>query len=502
MVIDNGNNTSGIANVDDKFNLQVITPGNDSAGVERGGGSANAGAGAIFSENDAGEYTGVREVLSPESTTDYALRIAFDVPLDEEYFNYSSQNTGKHTFTFTTLAATCTTTGITTNSGAITTINTGLTFGTFANFPCPGQNTLAAETTVAFTEQPTANTVVDFGLFLRGASTAFAPTDGVYFRLNSSGFLGVVNYGTSETTVSLTKDFGATGVTYVENTYHKYLIQTSNISTTFWIDNFLVGTIRTPASANLPFKSQSLPWSFRHAIVGGASGNATFKAIFSDYRVGFRGVGTIDTLGNIGNRKLGSYQGLSGGTMGSLSTYVNSTNPTAAVPSNTALTANLPAGFGGQAWETFTLALNVDGILLSQQVPVGSTSVQGRRLVIAGVKMTAFVQTVLAGGPCNSTFTLAYGHTAVSLATAETASMATATTKARRIVLLPELTQAITAAQAVNTMIAQPGGAVSMFQYPIYVNPGEFVQFCVKHVGTVGTSGTIAYNIQYVYGWE
>ena len=193
----------------------------------------------------------------------------------------------------------------------------------------------------------------------------------------------------------------------------------------------------------------------------------------------------------------GSYQGLSGGTMGSLSVYTNSSNPTAAVPSNTALTANLPAGLGGQAWETFTLAVNTDAILMSYQVPTGTVSVLGKRLKVTGVKLSSFVQTVLAGGPLVRTFTLNFGQTAVSLATAEAA-----TTKARRVVLLPELTQVVTAAQAVSTMISQPLGGISLFSEPIYVNPGEFISLAVKHIGTVGSSGTIATNIQYVYSWE
>jgi hypothetical protein len=80
--------------------------------------------------------------------------------------------------------------------------------------------------------------------------------------------------------------------------------------------------------------------------------------------------------------------------------------------------------------------------------------------------------------------------------------MASATAKRPRIVLLPELTQVVTATQAVSTMIGQPGGAVSLFPEPIYVNPGEFIALIVKHIGTVGTSGTIATNIQYIYSWE
>lgn len=74
-------------------------------------------------------------MLSPEVDKDYRLRIAQDNQMDQEMFNYTAQNTGKHTFTFTTLAATIGTGGITTNSGSITTTTTGLTFGTFAMFP-------------------------------------------------------------------------------------------------------------------------------------------------------------------------------------------------------------------------------------------------------------------------------------------------------------------------------------------------------------------------------
>ena len=219
----------------------------------------------------------------------------------------------------------------------------------------------------------------------------------------------------------------------------------------------------------------------------------------NNYNISLGGVNLSRELSELGVAILGSYQGLSGGTMGSLSTYVNSANPAAAaVPTNTGLATNLPGGLGGQAWESFTtgLAANTDGILMSYQVPAGTISIQGKRLRIVAIKMSAFIQTALTGGGFNSTFTLAFGHTSVSLATTEAVAA-----KARRIVLLPEFTQAVTSAQAANTMVSQPGGCVATFDMPIYVDPGQFVQLCVKHIGTVATAGTIAYNIQPVYSW-
>ena len=131
---------------------------------------------------------------------------------------------------------------------------------------------------------------------------------------------------------------------------------------------------------------------------------------------------------------------------------------------------------------------------MSYQVPAGTISIQGKRLKIRGVKLTAFIQAAITGGPFNNTFALAFGHTAVSLATAEAAA-----TKKPRLVLLPELTQVVTATQAINTMVSQPFGGIAYFEEPIYVNPGEFVQLTMKRIGTVATVGTIASNIQYDY---
>jgi hypothetical protein len=499
--IETGNDSVGKVNVDGSFNLQANTPGYTAGGVERGGGLEEAGATTILSEIDAGIINGVREVLSPEVDKDYRLRVAHDNPLDQELFNYTAQNTGKHTFTFTTLTATIGTGGITTNSGNITTTTTGLNFGTHAQFPVGGTQTTVCETSVAFSAQPTANVVFDFGLFQRGATTAFAPLDGVYFRLQAAGLQGVINSGGVETTTSVFPLSGGTGTyVYTNNATNRYLIQVNNVSTSFWINNFKVGEIATPVALNFPCKSLALPWSFRHAIVGGAAGTV-LQAVVSDYRIFIRGTQYSDRLGVVGNRILGSYQGLSGGTMGSLANYANSANPTAAVPTNT--TAALGVGLGGQFWETASLAVNTDGIICSFQVPAGSATVQGRRLKITGMNLMSYIQTVIVGGPFVAQYSIAFGHTAVSLATAESASMATATTKASRRVPLPDFTQVVTAAQAVSTIVSQPGGAdIDFAESPVYVNPGEFVALVTKHVGTVGTSGTIAHVVKFDYSWE
>lgn len=491
-IIDDGSAISGAAGVVSSAKALIVTyPGHDQTGANIGGGPGNGP--AMFFENDPGEKTGNRFVRSPEVDSDYRLRVAHDTILDRETFNYVAQNTGKFSHTFTTMTATVSAAGLLTNSGNIVTTATGFTFGSFAEFPVGmGATAIYCETSVAFSASSVpANAVVDIGMFRRGVTTAFAPTDGVYFRFDSSGMKGFINRGGVETSTA------AFTFTPVPNKNYLLTISISEKRCRFWIDDVLMGVVEN-AGAGQPYTSASLPWSIRHANVGGAAGGG-FQALVTDYVISLGGALVPSTLAQTGNRTLGSYQGLSGGTMGSLANYANSANPTAAVATNT--TAALGTGLGGQFWETGTLAVNTDGIIMSYQVPAGTTAVQGRRLVISGIYLSSYIQTLLAGGPLNIQWSLAFGHTAVSLATAESASFATATAKAPRRVPLAPLTQAVTANQAAGTLVQQAAPGVQ-FTHPIYVNPGEFVALVAKKVGTVLTAGVFAHVITFDYGWE
>lgn len=483
--IDSGASTANKANVNASFQLEVHTPTTQS----------QAGFVCISSENDAGAATGSRTVLAPQTDAGYRLRVSADQMLDSELFNYASQNTGKHSFTFTTLTATIGANGILSNSGAINTASTGCNFGTFAMFPMDLSQPMYCETSVSFSAQPQSNVTIDFGLFQRGATTQFAPLDGAYFRVSSAGLQGVVNNNGVETTTAVfPSSAGAGTFVYTNTTVYRFGIVISDVSVQFYIDDVLYGTIATQTGLPQPFRSMALPWSWRHAIAAGGAGGA-LSASFWGYAIATLGPVVAENMGAIGNRIRGSYQGLSGNTMGTLGQYTNNTNPAAAVPTNT--TAALGTGLGGHFLETFSLGVTVDGIICSFQNPAGSTTVQGRRLRIHGVHIDSFVSTVLAGGPINAIWTLNFGHTAVSLVTPETGSMVTATTKAPRRIVLGQ--QAIVVNAAVNTGLGKIDLALTE---PIYVNPGEFIALAKKYVGTVGTSGVISHTINFDYGWE
>lgn len=451
---------------------------------------ASTATAAFYSENDDGTKTGSRALVSPETDVDYRLRTATEALFDCETFNYTAQNTGKHIFRNTTLASTWTAAGFTTNSGNITTTTTGLSFATYAEFPILGASVLYCEFEGSFTQQPTTNTIIDFGLPRMAITNPFAPTDGVYFRLTSAGIFGVINSNTTETTTSVF-DF-----TYTNNQKYQFIIAMHERSVEFWIDDVLYATMDTPVGQGQPCMSASLPVGLRHAITGGAAGSA-LSFVLNDYTVSIGGPNISQTASILGQRVYGSYQGLSGGTMGSLATYPNSTNPTAAAPSNTALTANLPAGLGGQGVVTAAVAAATDGIWGSYQVPAGTANLQGRRLVIRGVKIDA-VNTGAAVATTATTlqFSLAFGHTAVSLATAEAA-----TTKAARRLPLGYMTWPVAAAIGQGP---QAGPIVVDFgDAPVFVNPGEFVALVGKFlVGTATASQTISFVWQPIYGWE
>jgi len=488
-----GNTSGNVAEVAGTNQLKVITE------TDALNNSDNIGGIRTFAENDQGLLTGITDLASPEIDADYRLRVSQDTLLDEEVFSYVAQNTGKHIFTNTTMTGAWTAGQFTTNASSITTTTTGAQLATYATFNQVGTQTLSLDFELGFSAQPTANTFVEFGHGIPGSQTA-APTDGVFFRLSSAGLQGIASNNGTETSTGIFPLSDGTGTwVYTNNTKYQFIVYLGGIEAEFWVNDgtgaVKLGKIPKPASQGRMTMSGSGQAFIKHRITGGAAGGV-LQAQLGSYNVRTGG-SNINTLAStLGNRMFGSYQGQSGGTMGSLANYANSANPTAAVPTNT--TAALGSGLGGQFWETFTLAVNTDGIICSYQVPAGTVNAPGRRLVIRGIGLTSYVQTVLVGGPCITQYSLAYGHTAVSLATGESAF-----TKAPRRVPLAPLTQQVTAAQAVSTMIAQPGDSyVDFGDAPIYVNPGEFVALVAKHIGTVGTSGVIGHVVTFVYGWE
>lgn len=461
----------------------------------------NVGSVRVFAENDGGYLTGSPRITSTENDIDYRQRVSPDLTFDECVFNYTAQDTSKHSFSNTTMLNTWTAGQLTTNSGSITTTTTGTQVVTYATFPNTGTQTLSADFEMAFSNQPTTNTFIEFGLGLEGTATT-APTDGVFIRLNSSGLIGVASNNGTETPVVFT-DVGNTGTwQYVNNKRYQFIIYMGGVEANFWVNDgtgaVLLGKIPLPAGQGRICMARGVKLFMKHRITGGAA-SGVMQAFFGAYNVRLGGTNLTSSMSTQGNRIEGSYQGFGGGTLGSLSrfgsiTTGNEANVAAAVPTTT--TAALGTGLGGKFWETATLAVNTDGIIQSFQVPSATANTAGRRLVVRGLYLNSYVQTAIVGAPYIAEWFLAFGHTSVSLATAESA-----TTKAPRRIVLPFIQQVV-AAQAASTSVSQNETFCDFGDAPIYVNQGEFIQLCTRHIGTVATGGTIAHQVTYVYGWE
>jgi len=482
-----GGVSNALADVDTGNNLKVTLPSDHDF----------AGYAVQINDNDNGELTGQKFFYSPEVDTDYRQRVSQDLVLDEEVFNYTAQNTGKHSNTLGTFTSAFTAGNYTTNASNLNTTNSHSILATHATFPNTGTQTLSCDVELGFSQQPNTNTFVEWGFGIN-AGSATPPSDGCFFRLSSAGLQGVLSNNGTETTTGVFPLTNGTGTwVYQNNKKYQFICYLGGVAAYFWVNDGtgarLLGSIPLPTAQGRLVLSSGLPFFLKHRITGGAAGVNTFQAQLGAYNIRLGGSNITTTLSTQGNRIYGSYQGQSGGTMGSLANYANSTNPTPAVPTNT--TAALGTGLGGQFWETATLALNTDGIICSYQVPTASGN-QGRRLVISGVSLSSYIQTAIVGAPFISQYSLAWGHPSVSLANTESV-----TSRAPRRIALP-FNQSITSAQAASTLVAQSTTFLDLGDAPIFVEAGQFIQLVTKHVGTVATAGVIAHTVTFVYGWE
>ena len=453
----------------------------------------------LFAENDSGLSTGTPLLSSPEVDADFRFRVSQDLILDDESFNYTAQNTGKHSYLTTNVTNTWTAGNLTTNSSSITTVNSGSVFATYATFPNNGTQTLSADIELAFSNQPVSNTFIEFGLGIPGTQLV-APSDGVFMRLTSTGLQGVTSNNGTETVINFPLSNGTGVWAYVPEKKYQFIIYQGMVKASFWVNDGvtteLLGEIPLPAAQGRMTMGQGLQFFIKHRIVGGAAGGV-LQAKVGAYNIRLGGSNLTSTVSTQGNRIYGSYQGISGGTMGGLSTYPNSTNPTAAAPSNTALTANLPAGLGGQGAVTAAAAAATDGIWSSYQVPVVSVNSGSRRLVIRGVQLDLVnLGAAVATTTTTIQFSLAFGHTNVSLATTDGAA-----SKAPRRIPLGFATWPIGAAIG-----AQPQAGkitLDLGDAPVFVNPGEFVALVGKFLaGTATASQVINFTWTPIYGWE
>jgi hypothetical protein len=445
-----------------------------------------AGFSTMIAQNDAGDVTGTRSMKEVEISSDYRVRTGQDNMIFNEQFPGAAFNTALWQQTVGT--ATMSVTAGFANLNATFSVASGAfaLLRTYRHFPCYKQYTTYAEMEVQFTEFPVTNNRCEWGLVLM-ASTA-VPTDGAFFRIDAAGqFRAVISYNGTESQ-SAPLDFATlVGI----NDTHSFLIYIGSTTVLFWIDNILVAEIPVPAGQGSSMSSMNLPLAFRNHNVAATSVAQVMKV--GNTNVSFGDQAMSKPWGHVlSGAGAFSAQGQTGGTMGSTSIYTNAAAAAAAALSNTAAAAQ-NTGLGGIINVLPTLAAGTDGILCSFQVPLGTAALPGKSLYITGVALDSVVSTALVGGPVIYAASVAFGHTAVSLATTETAA-----TKAPRRVALGIQSFAATAAVGVQPQKLQDDYTVA----PVCIQPGEFVQLVLRNIGTVTTSGAITFVVSFTGYWE
>ena len=466
----------GGANLDSASNVKVALSNTP----------ANIGGIRNFSENDSGSVTLSPYLSSPETSQDYRHRVGIDTILFAETFNAAAQNTNNWTSANATMTATMSSGG-TLNFGTVQGTANGhyASYRSYQYFPLIGTAPIAVEFSGGlFTATLVANEVVSFGLGVPGV--AALPTDGAFFQITTAGVVGSVVYNGVTTSTAALQTLAAQSLA----TIYKYVMVVGEHTVEFWRDDILLGRLTVPAANGQPFMAGSLPiYAMKHCT-GAVANTNTFR--LSDITVSLLDIASnkpwavqMATAGG------SAYAGQNGHTQGSTTatgtiTSGSSPNlPTSAAGSNTA--ANV-TGLGGWGAINAAAGAATDFIATSYQNPAPTVLITGKNLVITGLRISTInTGAAVATTPTTLLWSAAYGHTAVSLATAEAA----ATHAPRRIQLGFQ-------SAAIATAI---GGLYSPdifmpFASPIVVRPGEFFATVMKIVvGTATAAQTITYNV-------
>lgn len=446
--------------------------------------SNTAGHVVVVSEQDGGTVTGVRRMKELEGSEDYRLRVGTDTPMLHEFFPGTALNSAIWTAPVTTATVTVTGGLLTLNAGLSTASGAVARVSSYRGFPAVATCELYCEMVAQFAQLPVASNVTEWGFGI--ATGVAAPTDGAFFRLLANGDFRCVVSNNSVEIQSDALDFAAL---VGQNASHHFLVAIGDDRVKFWIDDVLVAIVdRATAGASM-VAAGSTPVLLRTYNTGVTSSAQVLRVGLISVQIGDLAVNKPWSHVAAGAGWMG-YQGQTGGTMGTTASYANNSNPTAtAALSNTA--AAVGSGLGGQFNFNAAATGTTDGIVSSFQVPAGTAALPGKTLYITGVKISA----VNTGAAVATTATvlawsLAFGHTAVSLGTAEAA-----TTKVPRRVALGLQAWPIGAAIG-----AQPdcGDLFMPFASPIAVQPGEFVQTVAKFVvGTATASQVILVHVTF-----
>jgi hypothetical protein len=473
----------------DGSNIASVTNG---VPVFTGDASASpGGVGAVrmFSENDDGSVMGVPYLKSPETSTDFRLRVGMDTML----YDHTPSETGVDTSRIkvsgiATMTTTMASGFIALNAGAAATASGNyVSWTTNRVFRIRGASQLYVEFEVNLNNATLiTNQIAEFGLFT--AVAGVQPGDGIWFQLDSGGLKGVINYNGSIT------QSGVLTAAFTPNRNYHLTMVISDSDVEFWQDDVLIGEIQVPSGQASPCLTDSLALTMqqRNGGIVSASGQGIVK--FGNLVV---------TAGDLNYNKPFSYQmagmghmgyqAQAGATMGTTAAFANATAATTVTGAALSQTVTLATGLGGQIGITAAVP-GIDGLVFNYTNPAGSVSQPPRNLTITGIKISSVnIGAAVATTPTTISWSLAFGGASANLAVAEAVALTAASVKSFRRVPLGIQSWAVGAVVgAKDTDLYMP------FASPIVVHPGEMVALVAKFIqGTATASQVIFVNATY-----
>jgi len=473
--IDGASGTSTKANVDANYNLLVNTT---FTGVQ-------AGFAAINVQTDSGVYTNSPLYRKIDASYDERTRLGVDTPIFTDRLAGTSVNTA--------LYNTATAAMTVVQSGGFASLNANLNNGngsyatmqTYRTFPSSppfgGKTYISAQ----LYSNPFTGNITEMGFGL--VNTNGAPSDGVFFRYSGTTLYTVVNNAGTEM-------ISGTNVTIPSGTTHMYEIGWNGNMTEFRIDSNIVSIMSFTSGSSVgydfPTAVNDLPIFVRTYNNASTTPSQSLKvseiAVFSlDAAINKPWADVLAGMGGIAS------QGQTGNPMGSTALYTNSINPTQTFPTNTS--AVLGSGLGGAFLLSGTIPIAAtDYILCDYQVPTGTNTVPAKTLYIHGITVAATNLWGTASPQVTHGITVAYGHTAESLATTESAS-----SKAPRFLPLGTISLPTGSAAGYTT-----SPLVFPFVAPIVVNPTEYISINSRFLAGTGLPANIQYQIGFDGYWE
>lgn len=392
------------------------------------------------------------------------------------------------------------------NNGAVNTINIGAAMVSWRVFVLRDMMSLKLSGIIRHTNGAQAGKRAEFGFgyYDVAANQTAEVNEFAGFRwTDTGGLVGVLAYSTGGTPTVLTVEING-GVPYSDNVARAYEVVLDESGVSFWVDGTFVGGLTMQPDAAGAFKSASYPVMFRQCHPG-------TPAVAPIFDIGSCAVSSIgpsadedrNVLQVAMGRALGRTQaGVQAASGNNANTPASGTPPTANAGSPTVAALTGLGGYGRCTLTGVTATPHTELILAAYQNPVLpeaiGAAINARPAVITDIFLSPLIVSVLlAGGGFTAEWFLAYGSTALSLATADANGTTAPGSKSPTRVPLPMM-DTLAAAAAVGTIAARSGIAGHIpLQTPIVLQPGEFIHFGLRSlfVAAAVTAGAVDYGI-------